>query len=343
VVLLSVASNYIDEDYKTFSNNEEFPDNGIYSELFGTLHDIKISAAAFQTLSNKANKDFYWIPMLQDQEKESDSSNFATIDNLNNTLSYLAGNSVINKPTIIRNPNSFELFEGLYEYKEYGDLYTDDLELNSNDILIIYYSGHGFGTINDLDDDRKGDLIMLDKIDSGYELNIIKPDTLYNAFEKISGKKLLISDSCFSGNLIPSSISTISVEDSRVTNKSFYDKLSNLVSLKADSINDLFVISASRPNELSYEIQSSMSPKITGAFTSVLLKGLGWDIEENDEFSVGEFTGVIPSSTDNELSVDDIYSYTKDLYDVSQNEYRGITLYNPMVNGGRLDLVLFQF
>ncbi len=317
IVMISIGL-----DYKYSTENKTS-----YGELNGTLNDVRRAGAAMQALSERSGKDFYWIPLFQHEnvysevEGSSIEDNFASFENFKNVINYLDDNSSdATEPLIITNPIDFSLSEYLSDYEECGTE-AHDIELNSNDILIIYYSGHGAVST--------GDLYMMSNTSltaTDYSLANFK-----TAIEKVKSKTLVVLDSCYSGNLIDESNTTIRTRGPDIEITSYSQALDFLFDTTFDdSNNNLFVLASTSKN---YE-SSESSTYNYGYFTKAFLNAVGWTWEVEDTTSLGDLESDIPSLNGGEISLDDIYSYTKDTDHFNKD-------YFPMISGGRLDLVLF--
>ncbi|MCK9192147.1 MAG: hypothetical protein M0P10_11470, partial [Sphaerochaetaceae bacterium] len=179
-------------DYKYPSNSSDSSKSKTsYNGLNGTLNDVRRAGAAMQALSEESGKDFYWIPLFQhdnvydDVKSSSIKDNFASIENFENVITYLNDNSSEStEPLIITDPKDFSLNEYLADYEDDGTK-AHDIELNSNDILIIYYSGHGVTS--------NGDLYMMSNSSStavDYSL-----DSFKSSIEDLKSKTLVVLDS----------------------------------------------------------------------------------------------------------------------------------------------------
>lgn len=342
IVLVSIGANY-KSDVMPFESSNDLPNNITFKALNGTLNDVKMSAAAIENLATKSKKDFYWIPLIQDGLKNKDELNFATKDNLFNVLNYLLKKENAQTPLIIRDPQNYDLSSSLSDYSTSTTVFNGSLNLNNKDIIIVYYSGHGYGNEDVLDDPRTGDICLLDK-DSGNEnfvINTVSSTNMIDVVKNSDAKVLFIFDSCFSGNNISPSSSTISKDSLNYSSLTFADKLSFLLNSDTVLFNNIFILTASQENELTYE--TSDNPKNGGVFTSVLLSAMGWDIDEENQRSIGLYKGSKLTNYNNYFSVDNLYRYAKNIYDISSNKIGSTYLYNPRINGGRQELILFNF
>lgn len=297
------------------------------STLRGTLNDVKLFSYAIQTLSEQEKKNFYWIPITD--EVDSDSLNYATEDNIKNTITYLK-DGLGDKPLIIKNPKHFDLNDSYVAYKESGILMDDAIILNSKDILIFQYSGHG---TND------NGVLLLRSTNNLNSASTFELKDVYNLFRNLPCKSLILLDSCYSGNLIPISDTTISTNDPRVDENWFVDYFgfllddsSNLNS-SFDVDDNIFILTATTSDKQSFE--SEVGKKWVGIFTHSLLKSLGWDINSSNSDSIGFQKGTIPAMKNGLISVDNIYEYVSN---ISHNK----RYYDARVIGGRYDLVLFD-
>lgn len=322
---------------KVDSNNDGEVDNLLttsdelnkYGPLRGTLNDVKMFPAALNSLSELDGKELYFIPLTD--EVESSSKNYATSDNIDNSINYLIDNSSISyKPLIIDNFDSYEL-DTILDTSFSG--YSGDFTLNKNDILIFHYSGHG----NDI-----GSLALMSNNNPNY-VNELSLKTFYDYFAEVPCKTLILLDSCFSGNIVPESETTISTNDPRVDSKWFKDyfgflfdsELSDSEKYEITSKNanpNVFVMAATTSAKESWE---NSETKANGYFTLAILESLGWNILKDDPISLGEFIESVPASINNCVSLDSIYEYTRNISHV-------ISAYDPRVVGGRYDLVLFN-
>ena len=121
--------------------------------------------------------------------------------------------------------------------------------LNENDLFIFYYAGHGYKGSGDL-------AVASDTAKNVYET--LKVKELLDEFNKIDkGHAVLILDSCYSGQFVPS--------------YNFDDKHYNP---------NLLVFSASSSKQDSYETTISLPYGVKhyhGVFTNLFLEAIGWD------------------------------------------------------------------
>jgi hypothetical protein len=283
--------------------------------------------AALKNLSDKDEKELYFIPLTD--EAGPNTKNYAKEDNIENAINYLKGDSSATKPLIIDNFDSYDLSTILDSDNNALTGYSGDLTLNSNDILIFHYSGHGEG--------YTGSLILRNALDSS-STDILTLDTLYSLFDNLSCKTLLLIDSCYSGTAIPISSTTISTNDPRVNVNWFYQYFSflfedNSTQNLIEENSKVFIISATTSDKKSTE--NLNTKKKNGSFTLALLDSLGWDIEEDDTNSLGSSTNIVPAITNGVVSIDGIYEY------ISESPHETYN-YDARIIGGRYDLTLFS-
>lgn len=136
-------------------------------------------------------------------------------------------------------------------------------QATENDVSLFYYSGHGA---------QNGALF-------GGDLTQLSPDSLRLALDAVPGRKIVIVDACYSGQLIDeSTVMSLTADDAPDFNSSFLSAFTTR-SRGALNADGYFVISSAGPRELAAEgtVESDGSSKIMGFFTYGLCKGLGWD------------------------------------------------------------------
>ena len=196
-----------------------------------------------------------------------------------------------------------------------------------DDIIIFYYAGHG--------DEETGNLVYYyDSLSKDYQT--ISQRELFDSFlSRWQARRLVILDSCFSGNFIEEGdlASTLfySGKDSELTfnlSSSLSSSFASL-SLGNKAKPDVFVISGSGYVQSTYENVAGIEH---GIFTYALLKYLDYD-EEMDEAS---FTTKFEGRT---ISVKDLYDGLiknfpfKEFYRIS----------TPNTTPSKLDLTVFDF
>ncbi|MGH0053741.1 MAG: caspase family protein [Sphaerochaetaceae bacterium] len=211
--------------------------------------------------------------------------------------------------------------EAVYASKANLELVLKDINDNAteHDLTIITYSGHG--------ENETGNLVMADTA-------IVTPSWLHDRIVSIKGRKILIVDSCYSGNFVNESL----FSSSWVTNKdiiSYYEMYGTAGTYENPSF---MVLTASADTD-SYERE--FGDHSHGIFTSALLEALGWD---HNSLTIAN--GAPPATKGNSLTVDSLYTYIKkhqvlpvrwSLFTMGQN------IQHPMVTGGAMDMVLFTY
>ena len=203
------------------------------------------------------------------------------------------------------------------------------------DITVIYYSGHGHGVNSRLDygSDTSASSYLVPRQSSASDSSILfQVSEFLQLVESIDGVKIIIGDFCHSGSLVQSNyFSVTSGEYLQMDVSDLFAKYRNVICINPS----LFCLSASRYNELSYEIPDKdkygnplpNSPK-HGYFTYALLEALGWD-EDNQCLKTAA------AEKNNRITLSAIAEYV-----VSHDEESKQT---PMVSGGSNDIVLFSF
>ena len=142
-------------------------------------------------------------------------------------------------------------------------------EARPQDVSLFYYSGHGAYS------SEKDDLGALVGVDE----KKVNAATLRLCLDKIPGRKIVIVDACYSGNLIGRSTPT----DAAVE-KFAYDFLSTFSGPSTKGLNlaagNYYVITAAHSSQMSYELTTQDGAHF-GVFTFAFCKGCGYDEKEN--------------------------------------------------------------
>ncbi|MBQ8088268.1 MAG: caspase family protein [Clostridia bacterium] len=137
----------------------------------------------------------------------------------------------------------------------------------AQDVSLFYYSGHG---IFSDDDSEQGALLGAD----GEET--INATRLRTVLDRIQGRKIVIIDACYSGNMLVASAASehgvVDIPTAEDFVNSFIAAFSRKKrsNLSADSY---FVLTAASKDEESYE--GLVNGRMMGLFTGALLRGLG--------------------------------------------------------------------
>ncbi len=193
---------------------------------------------------------------------------------------------------------------------------------STNDITVIYFSGHGAGNKTKVSygtDLTTETYMLLDRDSDDY--HVIYPiNDFLDLVTAIPGTKVLIGDFCFSGAFVQSG------NVSLTSNEYFDMSLTELYSRKGQisESSDLFCLSASRYYELSWEAAYIGH----GYFTSALLEALGWD-EDSKSLITAE------AEKNDRITLFNVANY------VIENDKN--TKQTPMLSGGSNDVILFSF
>ncbi len=231
-----------------------------------------------------------------------------------------------------------------------------------NDITVVYFSGHGDGEKNTFDETQEPYCLITATVDTASQ-NRGKifseynrgtggdPDTykilpecrlpatvLQNKLKEIKGKKLLILDCCYSGGHLVNNPSFVNTEE--VGLQAWNEGIRKLFSPTEEAEYDLFVITASRNDLLSYEPAKDKKGK-HGYFTNAILNGMGvFDdfILNGDMNEVSNRNYILPppACSNKVLTLDGLYNFAKRTMEYKNKQ-------RPQIIRGPYDLVLFQF
>ncbi|MBQ2991538.1 MAG: caspase family protein, partial [Clostridia bacterium] len=179
---------------------------------------------------------------------------------------------------------------------------------DSNDVTLLYYSGHGL-----IMRDAYGNYLYNHEETgsmcgtSGY----VSPSQLRAKLDQYQGKKVVINDSCHSGNMIGKGLEMDSAAREKVEQEMSDAIVNGFMSAFRDTAranlaaSNYYVLTAASKTQSSYEAGFS-STYVGGVFTTLLTLGCGWD----------GVNGVSSSYTadvnDNGwITLDEMYDWTK--------------------------------
>lgn len=150
----------------------------------------------------------------------------------------------------------------LHDSKGFSSLFLESLEVfskdnESNDLTVIHYSGHGGAAAGK---ELNGFLCFGDH-DNLY------PMTLRAELAGISGKQLVVLDSCYSGGFID----MFNIYDQSMT---FTDSINTMLSVQFPAETNTWILSASR----NYETSADGGKGNLGFFTGQFVKALGANV-----------------------------------------------------------------
>ena len=221
----------------------------------------------------------------------------------------------------VSDPN-ISVIKSVYKSDFISVLDTLAKKVESSDITIIYYSGHGLGETEKLPygSDPSQDSYLALRRDNNS--SILYPISYFmDRVDAIPGIKVVLGDFCHSGAMVRQG-------NVSVTSGEYYGiDASTLLSRYGNAITEspsVFCLSAARYYESSYEPGGGRH----GYFTEALLKALGWDEENSRITTPGALNG-------NRLTLFDIARYVTD-HDSNAKQ-------TPMTSGGSNDIILFSF
>lgn len=174
----------------------------------------------------------------------------------------------------------------------------------SQDVSLLYFSGHGLSSSNIT---NLGALVGSDG--SSY----VTATQLRAALDQIPGRKIVIIDACYSGNIISAGVNTRSVKSAKAaeapTAEDFVDSFISAFSARrrsASAADCYFMLVAAAENEVSYENYiDDAKTQVMGLFTSRLVRGMGYN------YKTGNFYSTLPADTsaNNVLTANELYAY----------------------------------
>lgn len=179
----------------------------------------------------------------------------------------------------------------------------------STDVSLFYYSGHGVST--------SGSLV-------GTNSTYLSFSELRKALDKIPGDKIVILDSCFSGNAINKSEGEVTEADMEAYVNAAMEAFSNDAVEKSGELASgrYYVMTACRKDQESLSV-SSNSGKYVGLFTYCFEQACGWDELNNRRLNMSA-----DSNGDKKITLNEAYNKTSAL--VKSIEPNGqVTRVNP--------------
>ena len=284
----------------------DYKNDAARKDLQGTLNDAKELFQTFTLLSEATERTSYGYLMMQEGESLSGTGTF-TINGVN----------ISNYPSVA---NITKVLQNLAHVTK------------EEDLIIFTYSGHGYVTT--------GDLALATTTGNTTTSDALPPAELLALMNAIPGKKLLLIDSCYSGNFVKESTSSTSTVHDAAIDDYFAKYFAENEYVRPN----LFAISASADTD-SYEGSFDDIDHTHGIFTYTLLAALGWDHLHGTELSTVTLSSP-PAVINGKLSIDGIYQYIKHHQSLPYTFSLTTAFYNiqhPMTNGGALDMVLFTY
>ncbi|MDY3768361.1 MAG: caspase family protein [Sphaerochaetaceae bacterium] len=308
--------------------------NGV-NQLEGTINDTAEFCTYYKYILDKKgidNEVFYMLQMV-DPETNNDITNYKSEyapskTNVKNLLNAFADGSSTHQ------------------------------KITKNDLLVIYYSGHG-SEASSIEDPERGAMNLM-SYPNQTDYDIYPHKELIEDLKKIEGTVVVISDSCFSGHLA-GEVSDVSAEINNGSAYNDYGKKGsysmNFGSLK--SVSGIHVLAASQAADYSYENKYSnnniFNGEKHGLFTGYMLETMGlkhsdtvfgtipsyvYDTTSNKTHSppgnTSDVHGTVPSD-------DKIKRMRLTLNDILQNN-KSLTMYNieqkVVRNNGPCDIIL---
>ena len=305
--------------------------NGV-NRLYGTINDTAEFCTYYKYILDKKgidNEVFYMLQMV-DPETNNDITNYdseyaPSKTNVKNLLNAFADGSSTHQ------------------------------KITKNDLLVIYYSGHG-SEASSIEDPERGAMNLMSSYDQT-EYEIYPHKELIEDLKKIEGTVVVISDSCFSGHLA-GEVSDVSAEINNGSAYNDYGKKGsysmNFGSLK--SVSGIHVLAASQAAYPSYEYSNNniFNGEKHGLFTGYMLETMGLKHSDTEFGKVPFFNDKTPINTHSPLGIefkvhgtvpsdDKIKRMRLTLNDILQNN-KSFTIYNieqkVVRNNGPCDIIL---
>ncbi len=178
---------------------------------------------------------------------------------------------------------------------------------DNNDVTLLYYSGLGHGG-----SDNPGALV-------GVDHNLLSASKLRSILNQYQGNKVIILDSCFSGAMIGKDAGQASMKSLVKQNNAAFIHAFRL-SDKGDqdlAAGGYYVISACTGSQLSAGF------KTFSLFTLGFTEGCGWD-----EYNSARISLKADGNGDNQVTLAEAYTYSRDFVDRFEEQYNPISIAN---------------
>lgn len=195
------------------------------------------------------------------------------------------------------------------------------------DVMIFYYAGHG--------DDETGCLAYTYEYGTNKYETISVRDLYDDMLSRWKGRKLLLLDSCFSGNFIENGDLAPTHTYDEKGNLTVFNPISSMelswqmLKGKDNAKPDVYVISGASRDQMTYEGVDGIEH---GLFTYALLRYLDYDTQMEEATYTTKFDGKY-------ISVSDLYNGIIDNFP-NQNYFKRST---PNTTPSRFDMILFDF
>lgn len=193
----------------------------------------------------------------------------------------------------------------------------------STDVSLFYYSGHGVST--------SGSLV-------GTNSTYLSFSELRKALDKIPGDKIVILDSCYSGNAINKSEGEATEADMEAYVNAAMEAFSNEAMSKSGELaaGRYYVMTACRKSQPSSSIMES-SGKSYGLFTKCFEQACGWDELNGSRLSMSA-----DANGDGKVTLSEAYNKTDVLVEQYKNSHSYLDVEQiTAVNPASSDFVLF--
>lgn len=203
--------------------------------------------------------------------------------------------------------------------------YAENPGILESDIFVLYYSGHG--------SERDASMVAAPSLDGDV---IITASDLSAWTSGIPGAKLIVMDSCYSGQQVAPYPQTAAQRDD--DGFAAYDP-------------HAFYLTASSVDQSSYEDYFDDIGHRHGYFTRYFLEAIGWDhctdysstlVTKDIDITVdGRIPDTVrpPAATGSGITGGNIYRYISDVFSFEKG---WIAFQTPQTNDGPLDMVLFS-
>jgi len=177
-----------------------------------------------------------------------------------------------------------------------------------DDVSLFFYSGHG---VSSTEDEVRGALLGVNGED------YVSANQLRSALDKIPGRKIVIIDACYSGNLI-----TLNKKDAKTKTVKSMSSLSEALSVSVDDFtsafisafsvkkrgvvasDSYFILTAAASDEESYE--EELQGRVMGLFTYYMTNGLGYLFDGNRADDLP-----IDVNENGVITLQEMYQYTR--------------------------------